>query len=533
MKPNFVFIITDQQRADHAACYGNTVLKTPNIDRIAANGTRFDRYYVSSPICTPNRATLLTGRLPSVNGARTNGVPLPNYSTTFVDLLRAAGWRTAVVGKMHLQQMTPWEPVQEPADMRPGQITPPPEFAEARMPITQYGGYDEENIVMWRDDPTHHISTPYYGFDYVKICLMHGDAVYGDYGRWLEERHPGSDKLRGPANALPSNISVPYGYRTRVPEESYPTAYVTSEAIAYLENRKASEDDRPFYLKVSYPDPHHPFTPPGKYFDMYDPDAIPLPESFRDDEHPLSPGLALLRKQRDEDDRNLDSMFGMAISAQEAREAIALTYGQIAMIDDGVGQILDTLERLGLGQDTIVIYTSDHGDYMGDHQLLTKGPLHYQGLIRIPLIWNDPIEGARRESTDALCSSLDLAETILDRAGLQDFHGMQGKSLMPVIRAENETVNESVLIEDENQQRLLGFPKHGRVRTLLTKRWRMTLFDQTRDWCEMYDLEKDPLELRNLWEDSGHLRRRADLLEEMARKMMDYDDRSPFPTSRS
>ena len=533
MRPNFVYFITDQQRADHVGCYGNPVLRTPNIDSIAERGTRFDRYYVSSPICTPNRATLLTGRMPSVNGARTNGVPLPNYSTTFIDLLRAAGWRTAVVGKMHLQQMTPWEPIQEPPDIDASQLPPPPHLAEARMPITEHGRYDQENIVKWQTDPAHDVTPPYYGFDHVRICLMHGDEVYGHYGRWLEERHPGSAALRGPKNALPSSISVPYGHRTRIPEDLYPTAFVTSEAVTYLEDHAAQHRDQPFFLKVSYPDPHHPFTPPGKYFDMYDPDQIPLPESFRDDEDPKSPGLSLLRSQRDDGSRNLMSMFGMAISEKEVREAIALTYGQIAMIDDGVGEVLKKLDDLGLRENTVIVYSSDHGDYMGDHQLLTKGPLHYQGLIRIPLIWSDPAQKVGTAQTDALCSSLDLPETILDRAGLQPFHGMQGKSLLPVIDGQEESVNDAILIEDENQQRLLGFPKHGRVRTVLTPRWRLTLFDQTRDWCELYDLENDPLELRNVWNSPDHLPIRAQLLEELARLMMEYDDRSPFPSSRS
>ena len=110
---------------------------------------------------------------------------------------------------------------------------------------------------------------------------------------------------------------------------------------------------------------------------------------------------------------------------------------------------------------------------------------------------------------------------------------MQGKSLLPVIDGQEESVNDAILIEDENQQRLLGFPKHGRVRTVLTPRWRLTLFDQTRDWCELYDLENDPLELRNVWNSPDHLPIRAQLLEELARLMMEYDDRSPFPSSRS
>lgn len=266
---------------------------------------------------------------------------------------------------------------------------------------------------------------------------------------------------------------------------------------------------------------------------MYAPEGIALPPSFSGNEDPLPPSLEFLRAQRD-GNRKLDvsSFWGMAVNEREAREAIALTYGQVTMIDDAVGRILAHLEKLGLAPDTVVVFTSDHGDYMGDHQLLMKGPLHYQGLIRVPFIWSDPLQPPAEPASDALCGSLDFAQTVLDRAGLQPFHGMQGKSLLPLLNGSESALYEDILIEDENQLILYGFPGHPRARTLVTKQWRMTLFDRV-DWGELYDLENDPDEMQNRWDDGGYVDVKRTLMEAMVRKMMDYDDRSPFPTSRS
>ena len=537
-RPNFVFIITDQQRADHLGCAGNEVLRTPNIDALASRGTRFDRFYVASPICTPNRVTLLTGRMSSSHGVRTNGVPMPLNTTTFVDLLRAQGYRTAVIGKMHVQKMTAWGPIQARPEVDDSQAPPPAHLAEARTPIKDDGPYDQESLDAWRNDPNHDVTLPYYGFDHVRICLMHGDQVHGHYGRWLEEKHPGSDALRGESmlrggdNVLPSDIVVPFGWRTRVPEELYPTTYIADESIAYLDEHVKHGERAPFFLKCSFPDPHHPYTPPGHYFDMYNPADIPLPPSFDGDEDPLPPSLDYLRGQRGNRDLDVASFWGMAVNEREAREAIALTYGQITMIDDAVGRILSHLESLGLAENTVVVYTSDHGDYMGDHQLLMKGPLHYQGLIRVPFIWADPMRPPTEAACGALCGSLDFAQTVLDRAGLQPFHGMQGKSLLPLLNGSKSELYEDVLIEDENQLILLGFSGHPRVRTLVTKRWRMTLFDRV-GWGELYDLENDPDEMRNCWDNSDFFDVKRTVMEAMVRTMMDYDDRSPFPPSRS
>ena len=526
-KPNFLLIITDQHRADHVACYGNPIVRTPNIDMLAARGFASDSFYVCSPICMPNRASLMTGRMPMVHGVRHNGIPLALNSVCFTDLLRAAGWRTVMVGKSHLQTMTG----QPPAAKRPtwdGLELPPPALAEALRDRVASDRYDQESGIKWRDDPDHDVELPYYGFDEVALANEHGDQVEGHYTRWLRAKRADGDSLRGAKNATPDeSVIVPQGWRTRLPEELYPTTYVAETTKEYLE-KFAADRSRPFFLKCSFPDPHHPFTPPGRYFDMYDPGSIPLPASWDPGNAPLPPHVAWSWAQRDAGKAVKHTPLPFACTAAEARQAIALTYGMITMIDDAIGGILAKLAALGLADDTVVIFTADHGDFMGDHQLLLKGPMHYQGILRVPFIWVDPERPAQGRRSAALAQTHDIPATVLIRAGLAPFNGMQGQSLLPLIAGDESSGRSEILIEEEGQRLCLGFAERVRMRSLFTGRWRISVYDQV-EWGELYDLAEDPNELRNLWDDAGAQRLKTDLLAALARSMVRNTDTSPFP----
>jgi arylsulfatase A-like enzyme len=206
-RPNFLLFISDQHRADHLSCYGNAALRTPHIDSIAANGTRFERFHVATPICMPNRATLMTGRMPSLHGARQNGIPLSLNATTFVDLLAAAGYRTALIGKCHLQSMSPTKPTIGMPEPEPTLISAPTALQEADKSIPRHGRYDQELASNWKN-PKHDLDLPYYGFQHVELCVNHGDKVVGHYSRWLAARNADWEKLRGPDNQLAGNTYV-------------------------------------------------------------------------------------------------------------------------------------------------------------------------------------------------------------------------------------------------------------------------------------------------------------------------------------
>lgn len=532
-KPNFLFITSDQHRADHLGCYGNKQLNTPNIDALAMQGRRFDRFYVATGVCMSNRASLMTGRMPSLHGTRCNGIPLAQSATTFVEVLRDAGYTTGLVGKCHLQNMTDMPP-EAPRPLLPhGKKAPPAHLADAIKDRWTDGSYEMELLSKWRDDPKHRVKTPYYGFDHVDLATMHGDMVEGDYARWLHSQVGAIDQLRGAKNAFPdTRYSAPQAWRTRVPENLYPTSWVGDRAEEFLE--KVAEHNRPFFLHCSFADPHHPFTPPGKYWDMYDPDEIDLPASFYLDIGGSFAPVKALHHERSEGKGRITSTVGFAATEREAKEALALTYGMINMIDDVVGRVLTRLKELGLDKNTVVIFTSDHGDFMGDHGLLLKSALHYQSLVRVPFIWSEPAGCLPNAGlpTQALASTVDIATTVLSRAGLSPFYGIQGLDLTPVLHSNSSTVRAAVLIEEDGHAPTFGLTVPVRARTVISKTYRLTIYDQN-NWIELYDLEHDPNELVNLIDNTAYSDVRAHMFELLARELMMADDRSPFPTGRA
>lgn len=531
-RPNFLFIVTDQQRADHLSCAGNTVLKTPHIDSIAARGTRFDRFYVAAPICMPNRATMMTGRMPTLHGVKMNGIPLAMETTCFTHLLKHAGYKTALMGKAHLQNFTGQEKAFA-TEWPEGLQAPPPDLSEATIGLRKGPEYDRELRADDCDDPTKdEAEGDFYGFDNFRLCTWHGDSVRGHYSHWLEERLPGSDGLRSRDNPLPDpRYTAPQCRRTRIPTELYPSTYIADMTVDYLEAHKKSGSDAPFFLQCSFPDPHHPFTPPGDYWDMYDPADITLPESFYHRPHDQTPALQTLHRQFEAGEADRRWVLPYAVNEEEARQIIAVTYGMIALIDDCVGRVLAKLEELGLAEDTVVIFTADHGDWMGDHGIVQKGPLHYQSLLRVPFLWADPQAAAQPATSDALCSTLDLAGSILSRAGLAPFNGVQGQDLQKVLET-GVSAHDGLVIEQQTARPYMGLSSSVRVRTYLDRRWRMTLWEG-QDFGELYDLDNDPGEITNLWADPEHRATRKDLMEKMAWKLFELQDRSPLQVAEA
>jgi arylsulfatase A-like enzyme len=459
-------------------------------------------------------------------------MPLRTDRTTFTELLLAAGYHTALIGKCHLQNMMGEGPIQVRSAQNSAHVPAPDGLTEAVKEQVGEGPYDQELEHRWVGDRNHEITLPYYGFEHVDLCINHGDLTHGHYGRWLDTKHPNSNSLRGPENALPSNAVAPEAWRTKMPVELYPTTYVANQTIAYLEKYTRRNEGPPFFLQCSFPDPHHPFTPPGEYFDLYKPEDVELPPSWNQSLYDAPPQVRHEREKLERGARDIEVGFAYAVTEDEARQAMALTYGMIALIDDMIGRILTTLDRLGLSDNTIIVFTSDHGDFMGDHHLLLKGPVHYQGLTKVPFIWADPTDSGGGRVCDRLASGIDFAPTVLDRAGLQIFYGIQGKSLLPLISGGTAPLHEALLIEEENQRPLFGFDGPPRINTLQTEDWRLSIYDQIA-WGEFYDLRSDPHEMNNLWDSPDHACDKMAMLEGLARKFLELRDRAPFPTMRA
>ncbi len=518
---NFVMFITDQLRADHLGCYGNTVVKTPAIDAVAEKGFRFENMHVATPICMPNRASMMTGRYPSVHGARHNGIPLSLKARTFVETLRRSGYKTAQAGKIHLQNMTSLDPIWP--------VNPAERQVDEAFEV-DIGNYEQERRAKWLNNENYDLDYPYYGFEKVYLVDDHADIVHGHYRYWLRNEVPGGESLIGPENAIPAPeyqlTRINQAWRTRLSEDQYPSAYIANRSIDFL--KEYATTDQPFFLQISFPDPHHPFTPPGKYWDMYKPEDMTLPSSFYS-EKALPQHLKWLYERRDSGEATKRGTAVFACDERDAKEALALNYGSITNIDTQIGRVIAELERLGLDDNTVVIFTSDHGDFLGDHQLMLKGPIHYRGLTRVPFIWYDPhAQTVSGGSSDALTSTIDIAPTILSRAQLRLFNGIQGKDLQQIVNGVHADLRDALLIEEEGQRVILGIDTRVRCRTLLTRRYRMTIYDAA-TWGELYDLELDPDEMNNLWDDAQAASIRALMMEKLAYTNLELVEKSPYP----
>jgi arylsulfatase A-like enzyme len=525
-RPNIILFITDQHRADFLGCYGHPVLKTPHIDSIAARGTLFRKFYVASPVCMPNRATLMTGRMPAAHGVRSNGIPLSQQAVTFVDLLRDAGYATALVGKSHLQNFTGNPPLSKPKPPRPGYRQPSPPLRQAVRPSN--GNYGQELPSFWEEEGAH-VTTPFYGYDHVDLVTGHGDWVGGDYIAWLRRKDSDAERLLGPENSLPHDYACPQAYRTRIPEELYSSAYISDRAETYLASRQGKSD--PFFLMVSFPDPHHPFNPPGKYWDMYKPEQFEVPEAFRRNDWTPPPHVQQAIDDRAAGKANLHGMRSIATTAREAQEARALTCGMIACIDDAIGRVLRALDASGQRDNTVLIFTTDHGDHLGDHRLLLKGCEQYQSILHVPFIWSDP-QAPEPASTSAIGSTIDIPATIIDRARIEPYVGMQGKSLLPALGSSGKPVRDCAFVQYEHQMEDKDVDHMPRWHTVVDGRYRMTVMSDTA-FGELYDLQADPGEFDNLWDKPEHAATKAALMERLVRLEIEHTDTTSYPTGRA
>ncbi len=509
-QPDFLVIMTDQHRWDWLGCNGHPVVRTPNIDRIAARGTSFDQYFVASPVCMPNRASFMTGRFPSVHGLRYNGCHLPVTANTFVDVLRAGGYRTSAIGKSHLQPMI-------------GRRLPPKDdsapIPEAwRIDESRYG---HEQPRQYQGDEAYDIPLPYYGYDHVDMVTEHGTSAGGHYRQWLRRNYP--EVAKNPMRGLPHDYTVPQALRPDMPEEAYTTFYIRDRAIAYLAAQAKS--DQPLYTFVSFPDPHHPFNPPGKYWDMYSPDQFQLDTRYAD--HKALPvPLAKLREDYEAGTPPAARTFPFMADKRHLREAMALTAGMITMIDDAVGEILSALEASGRAENTVVIFTSDHGDYLGDSDLLLKGPWMRDSINKVPLLWNDPDIVDQPARCNALASTVDIAPSILARAGLVPYNGVQGRSFLGSLRDGGEASRSEVMVEYNDANARQGYQSPARIRSLITDDWTL-IVPGGEAWGELYDRNADPQNTDNKWDDPAYAEIRAQLIRRLLDRVIAQMDESP------
>lgn len=483
-KPNILFITSDQQRAD---CYGfeGRKIKTPHLDQMAREGTRFSACITPNVVCQPARASILTGLLPKTHGVSDNGIDLPAQTggRGLAGALVRAGYATGFIGKAHFSSYFTFKPTGTPECFDSS-----PDF--------------EADWV-----------GPYMGFEHVEMMLL-GHNRYlppkpprgQHYERWYHGDGYGGERDRLYATQLPPETGTPQTFHSGLPVAWHNSTWVGNRSIDYIHENQA----KPFCLWASFPDPHHPFDAPEPWSRLHNPEEVELPlHRTRDlDRRPWwhraslenEPQLpAHLKKLREEFSRIPE------LSDAQLRQLTANYYGMISLIDHNVGRILTELRECGLAEDTLVVYSSDHGEWLGDHGLVLKGPMMYDGLLRVGLIARGPGVPKGKVSAQPV-STIDLLPTFLDYAGASPLGSSHGSSLRPLI--EGDATRDFAFNEWDMREGRCGVPLD--LRTVRTRTQRMTV-EQNSGTGELYDLANDPHEMVNLFEDSGYRKVRQEL----------------------
>ncbi len=457
-------LITSDSQHWNALGLRNRDLQTPNLDRLASQGVVFSRAYCANPTCTPTRSSIITGRYPSQHGAWSLGTKLPENELTVGDVFRKAGYRTALVGKAHFH---------------PTRTTD--EFPSLEsMPLLQ-------DLNFWRG-----FHGPFYGFDHVELARNHTDEylVGQHYALWMEENGCPNwrDYFRPPVGNNDRQR-----WRWEIPERYHYDTWITERVIALVD--EFHNQNLPFFLWASFFDPHPPYLAPEPWDTMYDPASVKPPESvIAEDEA----NLHYFKGSRQEDtsfstwNERMHGFRAHLADRDIPSKDVAVYYGMISLMDKYIGKILASLETHGLADDTLLIFTTDHGHLFGQHESSSSGAFHYEDLLRVPFILRWPGRVPAGKESDALQSQVDLSPTLLDCIGMAVPRTMTGISQKEVWLGEAASCRDHVIIENRQG------PESIHAKTYLDERYKITVYYQE-PFGEIYDLRDDPGETRNLW----------------------------------
>ena len=490
-RPNILLITSDQQHFDTLGVT-NPRIKTPNLNRLAYEGTRFDRAYCPNPVCTPTRASLITGVYPSQHGAWTIGCKLPEDVPTVGEVFQQNGYATGLIGKAHFQ----------PLKSKPGS-----ESLECHPTL--------RNLDFWRK-----FQGPWYGFEHIEITRNHVDEhlVGEHYAIWMEEQ--GLKNWRDYFMKWPPEEGDKHRkFKWDIPEEYHYSKWTADRSIAYLE--KCKEDDKLFFLWSSFHDPHPPYLVPEPWASMYDPDDM-VPGKLTPGEHDLNPPYFRKTQEEKPDFSMYKETFGAhgfhshLTKPEELRKGIATYYGMISFMDQQIGRILEALDRLGMAHNTMVVFTTDHGHFTGQHGLVAKGPFHYEDMLRVPMIVWYPGRVPQNVVSDSLQSLVDYSPTFLAAAGIDVPGYMTGLNEYDVWCGRRDSLRDYVIVENRHEPTLVH------LRTYVDKRYKITVH-RDRPYGELFDLQEDPGEAHNRWNDPTYASVKSDLLHKFTNAALDCE----------
>lgn len=490
-RPNILWYCTDQQRFDTIRALGNEYINTPVLDSIVKNGVAFTNAYTQCPICTPSRATFLTGKYPATHHVHRNGNDyFPSSEVLVTKLMADAGYDCGLIGKLHLSRCD------GRTEIRP-----------------ENDGY---RYYKW----SHHPNPDY--------------PEGHHYAQWIQEEK-GVDPIE-----LYKKLSGSVG--PGVPAELHQTTWCSEMAIRFLKE----ERNGPWLLSINPFDPHPPFDPPKEYLDRYDPQKLPYPLFKESDiEHQklfreidsqtkdaINPYLAM---GSGDDTKNVPrgDMGAIPPKDYDPRLVKACYYAMIEQVDHQLGRIIDTLRETGQYENTIIIFTSDHGELLGDHGLIYKGARFYEGLTHVPLLISWPAKGVVGRLSDALVELVDLAPTIMEAAGLEVPYYMQGKSLLPIITGEKAPSFHKEYVISEYHGAIGGeqMPDQTHAFMYYDGRYKVVIY-QGHDLAEIYDLQEDPGEFDNLWFKEGYEDLKLELLQKAISGYMATSSAGVYRTGR-
>lgn len=501
-QPNVILITSDQQRGDCIGPEGRGV-RTPHLDAIAKSGVRFSNCITPHPMCQAARASILTGKLPYSHGVRDNGRDLDTAigSAGLGGTFATAGYATHFIGKAHLSSQQTFTPTGRPECYKSAQ---------------DYGPD-------WRGD--------YMGFEDVQLMLRpHHHTQWYDppealnYENWLDTGGQGRARWDRAKTRLAPDTAHFQAWRSALEDPWHSSPWIGDRAIDMIANKGT----RPLMAWVSFPDPHPPFLSPRPWCDMYGPDGVQIAKNpmldlerrpwwhkafVEDRAKPIKQGA----------EHNAGGIdWGQKGELTEAalHDITAIYFAMITSLDHQVGRIMAALEQAGELDNTYIIFASDHGEWLGDHGLLLKGPMLYDGLLRVPCLIRGPGIPADLVKTDPV-NTVDILATAADLAGVAapPSHGQSWRGLW-----QNTESRDFALSEYEVDAVRSAVDMD--LTTVKTRRHRMSV-DLKTDTGELYDLQEDPDEMHNLFEDTGRRALRAELMDMIRSRSDDIIPASP------
>jgi len=495
---NILLITSDQQ---HYSTLGsvNPLLRTPALDDLARQGTRFDRAYCPNPTCSPTRASIITGLYPSVHGCWTLGTMLPLDTPTVGGYLAENGYATGLIGKAHFE---------------PTRATPSQPSIES-MPRLR-------DLDFWKS-----FHGPRYGFERFEVARMHADEhlVGSHYALWMQER--GLNDWQAYFDPWPPRPDAPKRrHRWDLPERFHYNVWTAERTIEHID--QCVSEGKPFFTWASFHDPHPPYLVPAPWDTMYRSDDMPIGRLQPGELQKLPPHFGMTQGadvdwSSYQQGEFANHGFHSHVHDDSAlKQDMAIYYGMVSFMDQQIGAILKHLDETGLADNTLVVFTSDHGHFLGQHGLIAKGAFHFEDVLRVPMIVRCPGRVPAGVHTTAMQSLVDFTPTFLTATGLDVPASMQGVNQWEVWQGKVPRARDHVIVENRHTESTIH------LRTMIQDRYKITVYRGHR-YGELFDLLNDPDELVNLWDDPESAGIKSNMLQEFLSAEM---EREPTPRPR-